>query len=438
MKNLIEFDCNQNLISLFVTIADPNTDETVINFLTDSTVVTVDNSASTSTTVAAVDGVAQYTVPNELLTVQGSFTVASDGNTPIEFVIENNISSNDLVGVSQSGYTITYKTVSTGGGGTVTVGWDDITGKPETYPPSTHSHNQSDITGLEDALNGKANTDLSNVNNDVFKSKAEAAGVGGGAVSWDDVQNKPTTFPPSSHSHAISDVTGLENELYSLGEGVDGLNSQVGQLGTTINQLDQELYDQGESISGINQTLTQFSGLISNKMDVPTNTGSSNQWLKRSSGTQGTWASLPNASSSQAGLMSTSHYSKVDRIGNYVIGSGSWGDWYYKLYNDNWLECWINVDVSGESCTTSLGGGFYRTANLYTRTAHNYPWEFVDYPHIQAVYITTNNASGLIWFNPTTSYLKTNLPEMYIVRPVSSSNLNGYISFHVCGKCNYS
>lgn len=408
MRNLIEFDCEQNRITLFTIVSDSTIEQTVINFLTDVERITVHNTASTTTTLLVNDGVATYIVDNELLKTQGQFSVYAGNNSPIEFVIENDIAEDDLVSISQNGYIISVKSVS-GGEVPGQISWDDISGKPQTFPPSAHIHEISQVQNLQDTLDDKADVDLSNISNEDFKTKAINAGVGGGAVSWDDVQNKPNNFPPSSHSHAISDVTGLDDELYS----------------------------QGESISNINQTLTQFAGMISDKMDVPTNTGSSNQWLKRSSRTQGTWASLPNASSSQAGLMSTNHYSKVNRIGNYVVGSGSWGDWYYKIYNDNWLECWINIDVTREACTTSLGGGFYRTANLYSNRAHNYPWDFVDYPHIQAVYITTNNTSGLVWFNPTSSYLKTNLPELYIVRPVSGSNLNGYISFHVCGKCNY-
>ncbi|OYD06098.1 hypothetical protein [Paludifilum halophilum] len=40
-------------------------------------------------------------------------------------------------------------------------------------------------------------------------------GVGGGTVSWEDVQNKPTSFPPQSHTHEISEVNNLQTELNS-------------------------------------------------------------------------------------------------------------------------------------------------------------------------------------------------------------------------------
>jgi hypothetical protein len=39
------------------------------------------------------------------------------------------------------------------------------------------------------------------------------AGGGTDTVFWNDVQNKPSTFPPSAHGHAISDVTGLQGAL---------------------------------------------------------------------------------------------------------------------------------------------------------------------------------------------------------------------------------
>ena len=49
--------------------------------------------------------------------------------------------------------------------------WADITSKPATFPPSTHTH------------------------------------------LWADLTDKPATFPPSTHAHAIADVTNLQTTL---------------------------------------------------------------------------------------------------------------------------------------------------------------------------------------------------------------------------------
>lgn len=63
---------------------------------------------------------------------------------------------------------------ATGGGTADAVDWSNVQNKPAAYTPDTHSHAQSDITGLSDALAGKA---------------------------------------ASSHTHAQTDVTGLSDAL---------------------------------------------------------------------------------------------------------------------------------------------------------------------------------------------------------------------------------
>lgn len=48
----------------------------------------------------------------------------------------------------------------------------------------------------------------------------------GGASSWDDITGKPATFPPAAHNHAITDVTGLEDALQNAGT-VKSVNGQL-------------------------------------------------------------------------------------------------------------------------------------------------------------------------------------------------------------------
>ena len=71
--------------------------------------------------------------------------------------------------------------------------WDtDISGKPSTFPPSSHNHDERYYTESETdtLLAAKANTaDLG-----ALAGKDQAA--------WDtDISGKPSTFPPSSHNH---------------------------------------------------------------------------------------------------------------------------------------------------------------------------------------------------------------------------------------------
>jgi hypothetical protein len=46
---------------------------------------------------------------------------------------------------------------------------------------------------------------------DLPYSVADASGTS--SVDWTSVLNKPTTFPPSAHTHAIADVTNLQTAL---------------------------------------------------------------------------------------------------------------------------------------------------------------------------------------------------------------------------------
>ena len=47
---------------------------------------------------------------------------------------------------------LTFNGQPVGGGTADSVAWEDVTGKPSTFPPSTHQHAISDVTGLQDAL----------------------------------------------------------------------------------------------------------------------------------------------------------------------------------------------------------------------------------------------------------------------------------------------
>jgi hypothetical protein len=149
----------------------------------------------------------------------------------------------------------------TGSGGIVS--WLDLTDKPDTFPPATHTHPTGEITGLDAALIAKAsnaalvdglatksNTNHTHAFSDVtgkpstyphapiewdeIENKPDTfpgAGDGsGGIVDWANVQNKPltfphdevtfsqvtgkpSTFPPSAHSHVTAEVTGLDTSL---------------------------------------------------------------------------------------------------------------------------------------------------------------------------------------------------------------------------------
>ena len=120
-----------------------------------------------------------------------------------------------------------------GGGGTTPtdVDWNDIQNKPSTFPPSAHTHIISDVTGLSNVA-VKAHTHENKTTLDKFgevdnKPTFNGEEIGSGVSSWNDLEDKPTTFPPSEHTHQIADVSGLQDSLDSK---VSSVNGQTGTV----------------------------------------------------------------------------------------------------------------------------------------------------------------------------------------------------------------
>ena len=111
--------------------------------------------------------------------------------------------------------------------------WASLTGKPATYAPAPHGHTIGDVTGLQGALDAAAASgpvssvggatgavQLRTINGQPLVGSGNIVIEGGegggepiGTVAWADVTDKPATFPPAPHSHAIADVTGLQGAL---------------------------------------------------------------------------------------------------------------------------------------------------------------------------------------------------------------------------------
>lgn len=361
--------------------------------------------------------------------------------------------------------------------------WGSVEGKPQTFPPSTHTHEISQIEGLTDeletigdslnsinnALNsydgefsaleeeltsinntvstlstnlstlettvaGKANTNLSNVSNEDFSAKAAAAGVGGGggASSWDEItgkpdifptnwasiSDKPTTFPPSTHYHSIANINGLSTELEELTNDISGL---TGTLQTVTNNID-----------SINTNITSITNTLGDKMNSPTNSGSSTSYFLRwSNANQGTWDTLPAASATQAGTMSSAHYKQVNNTKRYVSIEGKNGIFNFRYWSDGFVELWAKVEISNLSVSTSLGN-MYRSNSPITDTQYLYPYTFYTQPFVYTQFFSSNNASAFVWLNPTWSKVKQYLPPFYLVRPTTAT-CSGYVYYYICG-----
>ena len=107
--------------------------------------------------------------------------------------------------------------------------WDDITSKPSEFTPSSHTHAISQIVGLTSELN--------NINNNIIALGIEVDECysptnpppSGGSVEWDEVVNKPSTFPPSSHTHTASEITDFKSNVAGLSDNIG--NVTLGRTG---------------------------------------------------------------------------------------------------------------------------------------------------------------------------------------------------------------
>jgi hypothetical protein len=73
--------------------------------------------------------------------------------------------------------------------------------------PSVHTHAESDVVNLVADLAARP---VDAGSDGVLYGRLNATWVG---ITWDTLGNKPTTFPPASHTHPISDVTNLQTAL---------------------------------------------------------------------------------------------------------------------------------------------------------------------------------------------------------------------------------
>lgn len=258
------------------------------------------------------------------------------------------------------------------------------------------------------------------------------AGGEASAIDWDNVQNKPstyptnwasisgkpTTFPPSSHSHSISNINGLSTELEELTNDISGLTATLQTLNNSINS--------------INTNITSITNTLGDKMNSPTNSGSSTSYFLRwSNANQGTWATLPTASATLAGTMSSAHYTQVNNTKRYVTNEGTQDIFNFRYWSDGFVELWAKLKVSNLSVSTTLGN-MYRSNSPIADTQYKYPYTFYPQPFVYTQFFTSNNASALVWLNPTWSNATQYLPEFYLVRPTTGT-CSGYVYYYICG-----
>lgn len=101
--------------------------------------------------------------------------------------------------------------IVTGGGEAVPVEWDAVLNKPTVFPVADHNHAIADVTGLQAVLDGKQ------PGGDYATTGELTIGLAGKQDAGDYVENTDSRLSdsraPLPHSHAISNVTGLQDAL---------------------------------------------------------------------------------------------------------------------------------------------------------------------------------------------------------------------------------
>lgn len=88
-------------------------------------------------------------------------------------------------------------------GATTQVSWDNVTGKPDSYPPESHTHDMIQVTGLEDELSSMQSAIANKANSSHTHSISNITNL----------QNTLNGKANTSHTHAIADVTNLQTTL---------------------------------------------------------------------------------------------------------------------------------------------------------------------------------------------------------------------------------
>jgi hypothetical protein len=171
-----------------------------------------------------LDGLSNYTLPTASATVLGGVKLFSD--------TVQTVASNAVTTTASRTYGVQ---VNSTGQMVVNVPWTDTvythpTGAGNNHIPTGGSSGQVlrwsasgvAVWGNETPSNTYTNGTGLNLSGNSFSVKygtsAGTSAEGNHTHNWTDIGNKPTSFTPTSHSHAISEVTGLSTELAKKSE----------------------------------------------------------------------------------------------------------------------------------------------------------------------------------------------------------------------------
>ncbi len=197
-----------------------------------------------------------------------------------------------------------------------------------TYAPLNHPHTVDDITGLKEVLDnvgsgGTCSIEVIDNLDSVSSTAALSARQGkilseliadkGSVSSWNDIKDKPSVFPPSTHTHSISDVSDLQSQLNSKASsshshvisGITGLSTELGNKANV---------NHSHSISGITNLQNQLDSKASSSHTHSISSITNLQTELNKKSNTGHTHTVSDITNLKEGLPYT-----VDNEGNYII-----------------------------------------------------------------------------------------------------------------------
>jgi hypothetical protein len=226
-------------------------------------------------------------------------------------------------------------------------------------------------------------------NNKVLKAGTTAGSLSWGSVAYSELTGVPTTFTPSTHNHAIADVTGLQTALNGKEASFTTLGVAKGGTGLAATPTNGQLligngvgYTLTTLAQGTNISITNEAGAITisstytyshptgdGNLHVPaTGTSSDGRYLKAGA-TAGSiaWATI--TYSELSGIPSTfapsAHTHSVAELTNIYITDSA----VKALLED--VDSWTNAEYSGAAAAGIAGQKHYDTVYFYECVATN-------------------------------------------------------------------
>ena len=185
----------------------------------------------------------------------------------------HNVDGNDRfkLQIIRSDGSVTHSTSVDYANSAGSVAWGNVTGKPSTYTPASHTHTKSQITDFSHT-HSKSEVGLGNVDNTADANKNVNYANSAGSVAWNNVTGKPSTFTPSGHSHSVAtqSADGFmsstdKKKLDGIAEGANKTIVDESLSSTSTNPVQNTVIN--SAIQNIRNSISGLGSALNNKAD---------------------------------------------------------------------------------------------------------------------------------------------------------------------------